>query len=96
MQTNLKSPDGKTGSVLCGDNGEILKIAGDITSADMAADLKRVRRNSATGAVNTMDAEAHFILRSLEIVGWKVEWPKVEEGCDQSDDDGEITDPIVN
>lgn len=99
MQTNITSPDGKTGSILRGDNGEILKISGDITRADMAADLKRVRPNSATGAVNTMDAEAHFILRSLECVGWQVEWPEVKEGGDQPDDDSqpqEIDDIIVN
>lgn len=96
MQTNVTSPDGKTGSILRGDDGEILKISGDITLADMAADLKRVKPNSATGAVNSMDAEAHFILRSLEVVGWQVGWPEVEEGSDQPDDDGETTDPIVN
>jgi len=56
MQTNVTSPDGKTGSILRGDDGEILKISGDITRADMAADLKRVKPNSATGAVNTMES----------------------------------------
>lgn len=96
MQTNVTSPDGKTGSILRGDDGEILKISGDITRADMAADLKRVKPNSATGAVNTMDAEAHFILRSLESVGWQVAWPEVKAGSENDDEPGDPGDIIVN
>ncbi|QFH68091.1 hypothetical protein FR773_26015 (plasmid) [Leclercia adecarboxylata] len=96
MQTKVTSPDGKTGSILRGDDGEILKISGDITWVDMAADLKRVKPNSATGAVNTMDAEAHFILRSLESVGWQVAWPEVEAGDENDDESGDPGDIIVN
>lgn len=41
------------------------------------------------GIVNTIHADGVFVLRSLETVGWEVEWPEVEGDPDDEDDTGE-------
>lgn len=96
MRINISSPDGRTGSVACGDNNRINEISGDISLEELAEDLKPLKPSSAIGIVNTMDAELQFILRSLEAVGWWVDWPEVEPGDDIPDGDVTPSEMIVN
>ena len=53
----------------CLDDGSLNVVEGDFSREEMAEDLRYVKPNSATGDVNTLLAEAVFVLRSLEHVG---------------------------
>lgn len=99
MQVKITAPDGKSGLVAIGDDEALIIAEGEIKLADMLNSLRGVRPNSATGEVNTLDAEAHFVLRSLESAGWRVEWPEVEEATDEpqgEEEAGPDTGGIVN
>lgn len=60
-------------------------VEGNITLEEMASDLKFVKTNSACGLVNTIEEKAVYVLRSLEYVGWQVDWPEVEGADDEED-----------
>ncbi|WP_312329821.1 hypothetical protein [Atlantibacter hermannii] len=96
MQINISSPDRRKGSVACEDNNRIKEISGDISLDEIAEDLKSVKPSSALGIVNTTDAEVQFILRSLETVGWSIDWPEVEPGDEHPDDNEKPSELIVN
>lgn len=99
MQVKITAPDGKSGLVDCGENGALTFGGGDITFDDIRDSLRAVRPNSAVGEVNTPDAAAHLVLRSLESTGWLVEWPEVQEAPEEpepTDDTEPFTDIIVN
>lgn len=95
MRVNVISSVGKKGVVESLDNGGLQFVEGDITRDDMIEDLRFVRPNSACGLVNTIENDAAFVLRSLETVGWEVEWPEVE-GSDEPDDGVPGADLEVN
>lgn len=89
--TKITSPDGREGAVEFED-GPITKVTGDVSLAEIAEAIRALRPNSATGTVNTVDAECSFVLRSAEIAGWLVDWPEVEGDDDESygyDTDGD-------
>lgn len=96
MQVKVTKPTGEIGLIECLDSGELVIVEGDVSLTDIIESLQGVKPNSATGEVNTLDANPFFVLRSLEVVGWLVDWPEVEGDLD--DDDGENADEdiIVN
>lgn len=96
MQINVTAPGAIKGVVEFDDEhgGPIKVISGDFTAEQMAVDLSGVTPNSATGDVNTLDAEPWFVLRSLATVGWLIEWPEVEGG-DEDDPDDSVYDSDV-
>ncbi|EPO4312097.1 TPA: hypothetical protein ACKFHL_005171 [Klebsiella pneumoniae] len=69
MQINVIAPGARAGVVECLDDGSLNVVEGDFSREEMAEDLRYVKPNSATGDVNTLLAEAVFVLRSLEHVG---------------------------
>ncbi|NDO81518.1 hypothetical protein CJP72_12305 [Citrobacter sp. NCU1] len=98
MRIKVTMPGDKSGVVECSETGALAIVEGGITLDDMRASLHGVRPNSAVGEVNSLDAEAHLVLRSLESAGWLVDWPEVEGGDDDPDDDEGIpnVDNTVN
>ncbi|HGU2927224.1 TPA: hypothetical protein ACM87P_005286, partial [Escherichia coli O103:H2] len=54
--------------------------------------------NSYMGFVNTLDAPASDVLRTLHLyAGWFVDWPAVDGGDEDDDDDEEgFSDETVN
>ena len=89
MKYSIVSPAGSRGIVECSDDGTLRIFEGDISEENIAQDLRFINTNSAMGIVNTIHADGVFVLRSLETVGWEVEWPEVEGDPDDEDDTGE-------
>ncbi|MDR9909349.1 hypothetical protein [Enterobacter hormaechei] len=86
METiKITSPDGREGVVEFED-GPITSVTGDVSLDDIAEDIRPLRPDSATGTINTVKAEACFVLRSAELVGWIVKWPEID-GDDENDGD---------
>nr|DAW18602.1 MAG TPA: hypothetical protein [Caudoviricetes sp.] len=73
--------------VECSNAGTLVIVEGDITQDDMRNALNGVRPNSAVGEVNSLNADAHLVLRSLESAGWQVDWPEVDAGDDDPNDE---------
>lgn len=99
MQVKITAPDGNSGLVAISDDETLIIAEGEIKLADMLNSLRGIRPNSATGEVNSLNAEAHLVLRSLESAGWRIEWPEVEEATDEPQDEEEAgpdTGGIVN
>ncbi|MEG0870286.1 MAG: hypothetical protein RSG77_25060 [Hafnia sp.] len=88
MRIKITMPGGKAGMVECRNAGTLEIVEGDITQDDMRNALYGVRPNSAVGEVNSLSADASLVLRSLESAGWLVDWPEVEPGNDEPDDEG--------
>lgn len=89
MKYSIVSPAGIKGIVECSDDGSLRILEGDFSEENMAQDLRFINTNSAMGIVNTIRADGVFVLRSLETVGWEVEWPEVEGDTDDEGDTGE-------
>ncbi|MCM7910274.1 hypothetical protein M8T17_20875 [Enterobacter hormaechei] len=89
MRIKIASPEKQDGVIECHEDGSFIITEGQITIEQMAEELRIVRPNSATGLVNTVNSRPEFVLRSLEYVGWLVEWPEVAgaEVGDQSEED---------
>lgn len=89
MRINFASPESLSGVIECNEDGSFIIAEGQITLELMAEELRLVRPNSATGLVNIVNTRPEFVLRSLEYVGWSVEWPEVAEAevSDQAEDD---------
>ncbi|HHU7220092.1 TPA: hypothetical protein ACUK6W_005331, partial [Escherichia coli] len=66
---------------------------------DMIAEaIAGANPNSYMGFVNTLDASASDVLRTLHLyAGWFVDWPAVDGGDEDDDDDdfGDHVDQIV-
>ncbi|HEW9972618.1 hypothetical protein KGP24_24095 (plasmid) [Enterobacter sp. JBIWA008] len=88
MRIKIVSPEKLDGVIECQEDGSFIIAEGQITIEQMAEELRLVRPNSATGLVNTVNSRPEFVLRSLEYVGWFVEWPEVAgaEVGDQSEE----------
>ena len=100
MQIKIAAPLGGDAIIEFDDNeevsGRLSIISGDITE-DMIAGANP---NSYMGFVNTLDAPASDVLRTLHLyAGWFVDWPAVEGGDEDDDDDdddfGDHVDQIV-
>ncbi|WP_142971342.1 hypothetical protein [Enterobacter hormaechei] len=89
MRINIASPEKLGGVIECHEDGSYIIAEGQITLEQMAEELRLVRPNSATGLVNTVNSRPEFVLRSLEYVGWTVEWPEVAEAeeTDEAEED---------
>ena len=96
MRIKVTMPGGKAGEIECSEAGTLTIAEGNITQDDMRNSLRGVRPNSAVGEVNSLNADAHLVLRSLESTGWLVEWPEVESGDDDPNDEDtlNIVSPI--
>lgn len=96
MRIKVTMPGGKAGMVECSNAGTLVIVEGDITQDDMRNALNGVRPNSAVGEVNSLNADAHLVLRSLESAGWQVDWPEVDAGDDDPNDEDtpNIVSPI--
>ncbi|HBT4785576.1 TPA: hypothetical protein MB364_000879 [Klebsiella variicola subsp. variicola] len=87
MQIKVVSPDDKHDAIECLDDDSFQIVEGNISLEEMANDLSFVKPNSACGLVNTLNEKAVYVLRSLEHVGWKVDWPEVDGADDEEDTD---------
>lgn len=97
MRIKFSSPEKQGGVIDCHEDGSYIIADGQITLEQMAEVLRLVRPNSATGLVNTVNSRPEFVLRSLECVGWSVEWPEVAETEESSEaEENESGDFNVN
>ena len=99
MLINVTSPRNQTGEIECNDDGTFTLKGIELSIKDMAEDLKPLTPCSSLGIVNTVNDEYQFVLRSLEMAGWVVEWPEIE-GDDEDENDESIaqqqTEPEIN
>lgn len=95
MQVKISSPEGKHAVIEYGEEGDnnFSIVSGDVTREEMANALRSVKPFGPTGETNDINAQGCFVLRSLEFVGWLVDWPEVEGDTD--DDDGEYVDQDI-
>ncbi|WP_241576644.1 hypothetical protein [Rosenbergiella collisarenosi] len=100
MLINVTSPRNQAGAIECNDDGSFTLKGIELSIKDMAEDLKPVTPCSSLGIVNTVNDEYQFVLRSLETVGWVVEWPEIEgdenDTEDEDEDVGEALEPETN
>ncbi len=83
MQIKIAAPLGGDAIIEFDDNeevsGRLSIISGDITEDMIAEAIAGANPNSYMGFVNTLDAPASDVLRTLHLyAGWFVDWPAVE------------------
>ncbi|HHR1005968.1 TPA: hypothetical protein ACS29Y_005696 [Raoultella planticola] len=78
------------------DNGLVLNVTDDVKLDVVAETIRSLRQDSATGTVNTVEADSYFVLRSAELAGWYVKWPSIEGGDEDDDNFGyELSDDFM-
>ena len=101
MQIKIAAPLGGDAIIEFDDNeevsGRLSIISGDITEDMITEAIAGANPNSYMGFVNTLDALASDVLRTLHLyAGWFVDWPSVDGGDEDDDDDfGNHVDQIV-
>ncbi|EEY5109604.1 hypothetical protein DQA19_002497 [Escherichia coli] len=102
MQIKIAAPLGGDAIIEFDDNeevsGRLSIISGDITEDMIVEAIAGANPNSYMGFVNTLDAPASDVLRTLHLyAGWFVDWPAVDGGDEDDDDDdfGDHVDQIV-
>lgn len=96
----IATPFGETALVEYGNYAPLKIISGDITEDMIAKAIATAKTNCHMGFVNTLDAPAGAVLRTLYFYAdWFVDWPVVEGGDEDDDDDdddlGIHIDPAV-
>ncbi len=81
MQIKIAAPLGGDAIIEFDDNeevsGRLSIISGDITEDMIAEAIAGANPNSYMGFVNTLDAPASDVLRTLHLyAGWFVDWPQ--------------------
>jgi len=78
------------------DSGLVLNVIDDVKLDEVVENIRSLRQGSATGTVNTVEADGYFVLRSAELAGRYVEWPSIEGGDEDDDNFGyELSDDLI-
>lgn len=73
------------------DDAPLKIISGDMTADMIAKAIAMAKTNCHMGFVNTLDAPAGDVLRTLYFYAdWFVDWPVVEGGDEDDDDDDDL------
>ena len=100
MQIKIAAPLGGDAIIEFDDNeevsGRLSIISGDITEDMIAEAIAGANPNSYMGFVNTLDAPASDVLRTLHLyAGWFVDWPAVDGGDEFGGDTWTQTDVFM-